>query len=263
MINSRSIIAHIERLSGHPLNHDEGVHHGDPERPVQRVLVTWMATADALRYAGEHGDDLVICHESAFYPYDVVILEDAPEDWQSWPTNRQRLDLLTQHDLVLMRAHGSVDDICIFDDFAAVLGLGEPTEYSEDLAKVYDIEPCTLSELVQRVKVATGMDAVRLSAPRGLDQVVRRVGLPWGGLGLFVNVRYQQRLIALGCDVMIAGESDNYGFRFGAELGIPMIETGHEISENPGLEHFARMLQEHFTELRVTFYTCEPAWQCG
>ena len=82
-----------------------------------------------------------------------------------------------------------------------------------------------------------------------------------GGLGLFVNVTYQQRLIEMSCDVLTAGESDNYGFRFSAELGIPMIETGHEISENPGLEHFARMLQDRFPELEVSFCECEPAWR--
>ena len=82
------------------------------------------------------------------------------------------------------------------------------------------------------------MPALRVSAARGMDQVVHRVGLPWGGLGLFVNVGYQQRLIEQGCDVFIAGESDNYGFRFAAECGIPMIETSHELSENDGLQRF-------------------------
>ncbi|HUV93401.1 MAG TPA: Nif3-like dinuclear metal center hexameric protein [Anaerolineae bacterium] len=76
-----------------------------------------------------------------------------------------------------------------------------------------------------------------------------------------MNVTYQQRLIEMSCDVLTAGESDNYGFRFSAELGIPMIETGHEISENPGLEHFARMLQDRFPELVVSFCECEPAWR--
>ena len=59
--------------------------------------------------------------------------------------------------------------------------------------------------------------------------MVSRIGLPWGGLGLFVNVGYQQALVEQGCDLFIAGESDNYGFRFAQECGIPMIETSHEI----------------------------------
>ncbi len=260
MITTLDVIAAIERLSGHPLNRDEGVHHGPAERPISRALVCWMATPDALAAAAEQHCDMVIAHESLYYPYDAVNRQDNPHGWQDWPTNRQRRELLERHNLVLLRAHGSADDICIFDDFAALLDLGAPV-LADGLHKVYEIEPCTLGALVEEVKRRTGMPAVRVAAPRGIDQVVRRVGLPWGGLGLFVNVGYQQRVIEMGCDVLIAGEADNYGFRFCAELGIPMIETGHEISENPGLEHFAQLLRTQRPELDVVFYACPPAWE--
>ena len=260
MITTQTIIAYVEELSGHPLNRDEGIHHGSGEREVGQVLVCWMASPQALSHAGRTGCDLVLTHESLYYPYSAVVRKDNPGDWEQWATNRQRRRCLEEYDLTLVRVHGSLDEICIFDDFAALLGLGQPVE-AEGLAKVYEVRPCPLSALVTRVKECTRMAAVRVSCPGGMDQVVHRVGLPWGGLGLFVNVAYQQGLIEMGCDVLIAGESDNYGFRFSAELRIPMIETGHEISENPGLEHFARMLQSRFPDLKVSFYECEPAWR--
>lgn len=260
MVTTSALIAYIEQLSGHALNRDEGVQHGSAERPVRHVVVCWMATVEALAFAGQQGADLVIAHESLYYPYDAYVRSDVPPDWPSWEVNRRRRELLDRHDLVLLRAHGSLDDICIFDDFAALLGLAAPVEEA-GLVKVYEIEPCSLASLVERVKAATGMPAVRVCSPRGLDQVAQRVGLPWGGLGLFVNVSYQQQLIERHCDVMIAGESDNYGFRFAGDLGIPTIETGHEISENPGLAHFAEMLRARFSELQVSYYECPPAWQ--
>lgn len=110
--------------------------------------------------------------------------------------------------------------------------------------KIYEIDECTLDELVESVKLATGMSGVRVSRALGEPRLIRRIGLPWGGLGLFVNVPYQQRPIEQGCDAFIAGESDNYGLRFAAECGIPMIETSHEISENPGLRHFVEMMND-------------------
>jgi putative NIF3 family GTP cyclohydrolase 1 type 2 len=260
MVTTQSIISWIEELSGHPLNHDEGVQHGSAEREVKRALVSWMATADALSRAGQEGCDLFLAHESLYYPYDAYVRQDNPAGWENWQINRQRRELLDQYDLVLLRAHGSLDEICIFDDAVALLELGQPVK-ALGLAKVYGIAPCPLSELVARVKRCTGMAAVRVSAPKGMEQVVHRVGVPWGGLGLFVNVGYQRRVIEMGCDVLIAGESDDYGFRFSAECGIPMIETGHEISENPGLAHFARMLQERFPEIEAKFHECPPSWQ--
>ena len=262
MTTTESIIAYIEGLTGHPLRRDEGVQHGSAQREIKRALVSWMATAEALSYAGQGGFQLVLAHESLYYPYDTYIRQDNPPGWENWRTNRQRRELLERHQLVLLRAHGSLDEICIFDDFAALLGLGSPVQ-ANGLAKVYEIAPSPLAELVAGVKRRTGMSALRVSAPKGMKQVVQRVGLPWGGLGLFVNVGYQQQVMEMGCDVLIAGEGDDYGFRFSAECGIPMIETGHEISENPGLEHFSRMLQERFSEIEVKFYECRPSWQMG
>jgi putative NIF3 family GTP cyclohydrolase 1 type 2 len=90
---------------------------------------------------------------------------------------------------------------------------------------------------------------------------VHRVGLPWGGLGLFVNVGYQQRLIEQGCDLFIAGEADNYGFRFAAECGIPMIETSHELSENDGLRQFVNTLYGRFPDVQFQFFENECVWE--
>ncbi len=260
MTTTREVISWVEGLTGHPLNRDEGVHHGDADRPVGGVLVCWMATREALDVAAREGCDLVLTHESLYYPYNAVINTDNPPGWEEWPTNRLRRELLERNGLTLLRVHGSLDEATICEDFVAVLGLGAPAA-ADGLVRVYDIPPCSLAELIARVKRCTGLERLRVSAPRGMDQSVRRVGLPWGGLGLFVNVRYQQQLVAMGCDVLIGGESDDYGMRFAADLGIPLIETGHSVSENPGLRRFRDLLAARFADLRVLYYECPPAWE--
>jgi len=253
------IIGYIEALTGHPLNRDEGIQHGG-DRPVAGLTVCWMASPEAIRAAGAHGDELLIGHESLYYPYDVIHSPNPPAGWADWQVNRQRRDLLGEYDLTFLRAHGSLDEITIFDDFVARLGLEAPV-FADGLVKVYEIAPCPLAELVEQVKARMGMPALRVSAPAGLTQIVRRIGLPWGGLGLFVNVGYQQKLIEQGCDVFIAGESDNYGFRFAAECGIPMIETSHELSENDGLQRFTAMLAAQFPAVRGNFFENRCAWE--
>jgi putative NIF3 family GTP cyclohydrolase 1 type 2 len=60
--------------------------------------------------------------------------------------------------------------------------------------------------------------------------------------------------VEAGVDVLIAGETDNCGFRFASECGIPLIETSHEVCENPGFRHFSQMLAQQFPELRVSFF---------
>ncbi len=260
MTTTRDIAGHVETLAGHELHKDEGLHHGDINSAVTGVTVAWMACPDAIHAAGQRGHQLLIVHESLYYPYDVVNSTSPPADWQSWRVNRQRRELLDQYGLSCLRIHGSADEICILDTFAELLGLGAPV-FADALVKVYEIAECPLDELVRRVKQRMGMPAVRVAAGSGLRRTVKRVGLPWGGLGLFVNVGYQQRLVELGCDVFIAGESDNYGFRFAVESGIPMIETSHELSENPGLRRFTAMLGQAFPDVEFRFYENECVWQ--
>ncbi len=259
MTATNDIIAYIEDLTGHRLNRDEGVQHGSGAGEIHRVLVTWMATSRALSYAGGSACDLVLCHESLYYPYDAFIRADNPPGWEDWPTNKQRRELLDRYNLVLLRAHGSLDEICIFDDFAGLLGLGQPVE-ADGLVKIYEIQPRPLEELISEVASRMQLNTLRYTAPQGMEQVVHRVGLPWGGLGLFVNIGYQQQCIARRCDVLIGGESDSYGLHFANELGIPFIETGHEYSENPGLAHWVLMLEQRFPDLDVTYYDCQPAY---
>ncbi|MCB0062140.1 MAG: Nif3-like dinuclear metal center hexameric protein [Caldilineaceae bacterium] len=260
MVTIQEITHFVEEQSGHPLNRDEGVHHGSAERSVQRATVCWMATPDAIRAAGARGDDLLIGHESLYYPYDVVNLEKQPPGWEEWPTNQQRRTLLEQYNLTFLRLHGSVDDICILSDFAEQLGLGAPV-HEDGLVHIYEIEPCSFAELVARVKAGTGMAGLRVAPAEPMPQEIRRIGLPWGGMALFVNVGYMQKLIALGCEALIAGETDNYGFRFPQELGIPMIETSHEISENRGLRHFTAMLAEAFPTVDFHFFENGCVWE--
>lgn len=260
MTTIQEIIHFVETQSGHPINRDEGIHHGPADRPIRRATVCWMATPDALHAAGQRNDDLLIGHESLYYPYDVVNMAMPPKGWEAWPVNRQRRDLLTQFDLTFLRLHGSVDDICILTDYAEQLGLGAPV-HEDGLVRIYEVDPCSFEQLVERVKRATELPALRVAPVDPMPQVIRRIGLPWGGMALFVNVGYMQKLIALGCDAMIAGETDNYGFRFPQELGIPMIETSHEVSENRGLRHFTAMLAQAFPAVDFHFYENRCIWE--
>jgi putative NIF3 family GTP cyclohydrolase 1 type 2 len=259
MTTPRDIIGYVEALTGHPIDPDEGLQHG-ADCHVHTATVAWMATPSAIQATGAEKSQLLIAHESLYYPYDVVRSANPPPDWQKWQVNRQRRAALEQHELTLLRLHFSVDEICIFDTFAELLELGSAV-FTEGLVKVYEIPPCPLHALVERVKDRIGMPHLRVADAGDMDKMVSRIGLPWGGMGLFVNVDYQQRLIAQECDVFIAGESDNYGFRLAAECGIPMIETSHELSENPGLHRFTEMLGKAFPDVQFTFYENECVWR--
>jgi putative NIF3 family GTP cyclohydrolase 1 type 2 len=269
MTGPRDVVAwlvELARAAGQPgLNADEGLRWGEPDLPVRGIQVCWMATTDAIEAAGAAGANLIVAHEDLFYPYDVLV-KGGPADFLTWRTNQRRAVRYAAHGMACIRAHGTLDRTHVYDAFVAALGLtgpgGDrppPAVDGSPFGRVYEIAPQTVRQLADHVKACTGMRALRVAGD--LDTTVRRVGLPWGGLGLFVNVGYMQRLVALGADVFVAGESDNYGMRFALEAGIPMIETSHEISENPGLRRFAADLARSFPDVPVSFYENPLCWR--
>ncbi|MFC5651215.1 Nif3-like dinuclear metal center hexameric protein [Paenibacillus solisilvae] len=241
----------IERMTG-GFGRDEGLHFGDPRREVRKALICWMADEEAIAAAAAFGADVIVTHESLFYPYDIVVNGGVP-DFMAWRTNARRIERLAAAGLSVIRAHGSVDKLCIFDDFAEALGLGDPVVEESDYVSVYEVREMTYGTMIERVKAALKLDRLRVT-DGDRSRPVSRIGLPWGGMGLFVNVGYMERLIRHGCDLFIAGETDNYGFRFALGAGIDMIETSHEISENPGLRRFAQLLADELEGIEVRFH---------
>jgi len=50
------------------------------------------------------------------------------------------------------------------------------------------------------------------------------------------------------------GECDEYGMTFALDSGVPIIETGHALSENIGLRNFAERLRTDLPDIEVQFF---------
>ena len=82
--STRDIVAYVESLAGHPLNRDEGQARGPRPAPGRRPGVL-VASGDALEAAARHGRNLVLAHESLYYPYNATDRADNPAGWEDWP----------------------------------------------------------------------------------------------------------------------------------------------------------------------------------
>ncbi len=241
-MNAHELLKRLTELLAKPLDADEGFRFGDPEAEVRGVLVCWMCDPDAIEAAAKMGANVIVSHEALYFPYDIVdggVLGSKQADFLSWPTNVQRVRMLAKHDMTVIRLHASVDRLVIFDTFAEQLGLGKPVVDEGPYLKLFEVAPISVTQLAANVKERLKLSGIRVAA-RDPNRIVRRVGSTWGGMGLFVNVSYPNLLLPFKPDVLIAGETDNYGFRFVTELGIDVIETSHEVSEHAGLEEFAK-----------------------
>ena len=251
-MTAREIVAYLEQRSP-SMGQEEGFKFGDPASTVTGVLVCWMATIPALEQAVRERCNLVICHETIFFPDSRAI-----EREMCWPSNRHKLELMSSGRLVLYRAHGMLDKLCIYDDFAAALGLSQ-VECGEGYYRVFRTDPIKVADLAARVKEAVGLPFLRVAGQP--DRMVSRIGLPWGGLGLFVNIGFMQDMVERGAEAVICGESDEYAMRFANDSGLELIETGHAVSESFGLRRFTQDLQAAFPRVPIGFFDNGPGWQ--
>jgi len=256
-MTAADVAYYIENLAVGPAD-DEGFKFGAPQAPVSGVLVCWMCTLAAIKRAVAEGCNMIVCHEEMHYPY--AAFKPGLEKYLTWTVNRQRIQALSQGEITVYRAHGMLDHYCILDDFAAQLGLGSP-DVSEEFCRIYDIKPLTVGQLVERVKQVMEMNCVRVTGDPARE--VSRVGLPWGGLGLSVNIGFIEGLLAYHPDVLIAGETDEYAMFYCLDADVPLIETSHVASENFGLAHFAQDLVADLPALKVVFHSCPVPWHKG
>ena len=247
---------YVLQVAGKPsLDQDEDVRFGDPHAEVRGVLFCWMATAEALDQAHAQGCNVVVCHEDLWFPYSF---RGRPETYLTWKANRVRAERAVRYGLTIFRCHGTMDAICILDDIIRLLGFPEPVVSGPGFVRICQIEPVTVRCLAQQVRDTLSLDAVRVCG--NLDQVVRRVGFPWGGLGLSLNDSFLNTLIDQGCEVLVAGEMDEYAMRLVGDCGVPMIETSHSVSENPGIQNFAERFRADHPGLPVVFHENPRPW---
>lgn len=239
---------------------DGGVITGSATAPVRGVLVTWMATAQALQAAVARGLNAVLCHESFLFNEKPEL---PPYRWSSPPdekprTTRQhpnqiRLRVARKNRLTVFQIHYGLDRLCLCDDFMKYIGI---TRVFAGAAyeKVYVLpKALTADDLARQVAARLGLPYVLVSGNG--QKVISKVGNLWGGAGLSRNRYWMRRQIELGVEAIICGEADeNAGFFAQEFRETILIETSHVTSENVGLRQVSAILQKAFPALRIEFF---------
>lgn len=250
-------VLRLKREAGLPatLNGDEGLVLGRSETEVKGMLVAWMGTVDALEMAAREHCNVVVVHEQ-FYFYSFWSPERLRPQDLTWRANRRRIELAESRGMSVLRLHGTMDMLHNFEDFAELIGC-DLGQRGTGYYRVFPIPETTVGELVDRLKRRLGLAHVRMVGD--LSRRVRCLGIPMGGLCLDSNISYMEWCIEHGADCLVGGEADEYGFLLAADADIPCIETGHFVSETPGVLNFARRIQRDFPEVRVVGYdACRP-----
>ncbi len=229
---------------------------GDPDRPVSRVAVGWMATIYDLRRAVELGCELFVTHEPTFWEH------WPPEGkYRDTPEGRPKAELLEKSGIAVLRCHDAWDKwpgIGIRDSWARGLDLSKEAGVSQDgWSVMYEIEPTPLKafarQVLEKVK-PIGQDSVQ--AMGDPEMIVRR---PCIGVGCYTP---DLDLIDQGADCLIGNFDGNWYYwekreRF-VERGVGLLTVEHGCTEHWGMQNLAGYIRSTWPELTVHYLDLYP-----
>jgi putative NIF3 family GTP cyclohydrolase 1 type 2 len=231
-----------------------GFVYGDPNTEVKGIACLWNIHSESIRLCAEHDLNMIICHEGIWHPSQT-------SPWYEGPTedricsNLKRRELLEKHDMVVYRSHSNWDALekdGVHDQAVSSLGIQGLTVVSRQkfFAVVELPEAMTVHDLKQRVQHGLGFADCRLFGDG--DKSIRRFSFLIGGFGEN-QVNMPQAAMEMGVEAVIIGEMSEFIVIACLEMGLPVIESLHSISEIPAIRRQAEILSERFPDIRVEY----------
>jgi len=217
----------------------DGIIAGDPEKEVERCLVAWMPSVEAIRTAAERGFDMVLCHEATFWDH----TNDTPE---GKPHAADKLAFINETGIVILRNHDAWDrwpKIGIPWAWAKFLGVDGDPVATDNYMHRYDIAPVAFGEFAENFAKRTaeiGEPVVEVVGDP--NQTVSKIGI---GTGCGCSI---MSYIGLGCDCSIVcddGQSYWRNIQYAADRNHPVICVNHATSEEPGMMTLAQYVNDN------------------
>jgi putative NIF3 family GTP cyclohydrolase 1 type 2 len=227
---------------------------GDPETEVDALGCAWCIHADSLRRCAQRDLRMVICHEGLWLPSQSSPWYEGPDEAHIRP-NQTRRRLLEEYRMVVYRSHSNWDALRgdgIADSAVACLRLDGMKEISRQ--KFFSVQallaPMTVQHLRDKVASAVGYAGCRVfgdSAKR-----INRFAFLIGGFGEN-QFNMPQAAMEMGAEAIIIGEMSEFIVMGSLEMGMPVIESLHSVSEIPGIRNQARVLAARLPGVRVEY----------
>lgn len=227
---------------------------GNPEKILQKVAVTCIATAEVITRAQEWGADLLITHEPTFFDHwEQIEAED--------PVVVKKRKLLEQSDMAIYRYH---DGIHLAEPDGIAEGelhfLGVKGSYTERLSlginRFLLEDPMSAGELKELMEERLGLQHIRVCG--NTTDKCTRLALCFGapGEGLFQALRSPETEIAV-CGETCEWRDGEY-VRDAAYLGEKkaLLILGHMGSERDGMKLLAQKLAREYEEFETKYFEC-------
>jgi len=231
-----------------------GFIYGNPETRVTGVGCTWCVQSAGLQYCADRNLNMIITHAALWMPPQTSPWYDGPAE-EDIIANRLRQTALRKSGMVVYRSHSNWDALPrdgVADSGVAALGLGGSREIARQ--KFFSVNmldhEISVEDLRHRVEQGLAFSHCRVFGDA--RKKIRAFAFLIGGFGEN-QYHMPQAAMELGAEAIIIGEMSEFIVIACLEMGLPVIESLHSISENPGIRRQAEILAGHLDPLRVEY----------
>ena len=234
-----------------------GIQVGNPDAEITGVLLCTDATEAVVAEAIDRGMNLVISHHPLIFHGLKKIMGRTPVE--------RTVAMAIKHDITIYSAHTNMDsawqgvsfrmadklgmtDVHFLDD-NPVPPYGEQESSSAGCGVIGNIKPATAREVLQRVKEAFEVGAVRYSGDG--TTVVTRVALCGGAGGFLLD-----KAVEAGAQLYITADMRYHDFLDNSKR-IVVADIGHYESEHYTKEIFLEIIQKKNPTFAVDFAKSE------
>lgn len=215
---------------------------GDPDQPVEKVLVALDITREVAREASQTGAQLIVAHHPLinckWLPVQTV-RSDTPQGGLLIALLRGGISAICMH-TNLDAAAGGVNDA-----LAAALRVNDPGPLTQEgIGRVGTLSrPVPLEQFVAEVSQSLHCNGLRYADG---GRIVHRVAVGGGACGDFVD-----QAVAAGCDTFVTSDLGYHEFLDARPKGINLIDAGHFPTEHVVCPVIINTLKQAFPELEI------------
>ena len=230
-----------------------GIQVGNPDADITGILLCTDATEAVVAEAIERGFNLVIAHHPLIFRGLKKIMGRTPVE--------RAVAMAIKHDITIYSAHTNMDSAwqgvsfrmadkigmknVQFLDVNDVPPYGDSNATTAGCGVIGDIEPAPAREVLQRVKAAFEVGAVRYSGDG--DTIVGRVALCGGAGGFLLD-----KAVAMGAQLYVTADMRYHDFLDNSQR-IVVADIGHYESEHFTKEIFLEIIQKKNPTFAVAF----------
>lgn len=206
---------------------------------VSRVLVALDVTMEVAQKAEELNCDMILAHHPLMF--------EAKKRFDCRKTSDAVMMRLIKSGISLYAAHTSFDraDGGINDELAQKLGLEDIEVIADDLVRVGRFKaPLDKNELAERIKLALGIDTLKMSLSE--IETIEKAAVVGGSGGEFIEAAKNA-----GAEALITGEAKHHHFIDAQAQGVLLIEAGHFSTERCFVDKAFISLQSRIDELQL------------